>query len=264
MGIVETIKMMNEFTYAAAEFTLNSTNVQKLLKSDEKFDVVIMEQFMDEAFRGFQYHYNIPCIIFSTVGSNYWVNPLVGNPTNPAYIPEIMTGFTGKQLSFVQRLQNSFINVFSQTVQYFYSYRQHNELMHKYFPDAPDVTELLYNTSLILLNSHVSYSQPKPHLPNMIEVGGLHISPPGKLPADIKTFLDDAKDGVIYFSLGSNIKSKDMDPLKRDAILKVFSKLKMKVLWKWEEEAMPGQPKNVKIGKWLPQQEILGRNIYLV
>ena len=30
-----------------------------------------------------------------------------------------------------------------------------------------------------------------------------------------------------------------------------------KVIFKWEQDAMPGKPSNVKIGKWLPQQSIL-------
>ena len=40
--------------------------------------------------------------------------------------------------------------------------------------------------------------------------------------------------------------------------LEVFSKLKQKVLWKWETEKMDGLPKNVMLSKWLPQQDVLG------
>jgi glucuronosyltransferase len=46
---------------------------------------------------------------------------------------------------------------------------------------------------------------------------------------------------------------------KREAFLSVFSKLKQKILWKWETtETMEGLPDNVKLSKWLPQQDILG------
>ncbi len=45
---------------------------------------------------------------------------------------------------------------------------------------------------------------------------------------------------------------------KRKLFLNVFSKLKQKVLWKWETEMMPDLPKNVKLSKWLPQQDVLG------
>lgn len=44
---------------------------------------------------------------------------------------------------------------------------------------------------------------------------------------------------------------------KRDAILRVFGKLKQKILWKWEDNRLPDRPDNVIISKWLPQSRIL-------
>jgi glucuronosyltransferase len=45
---------------------------------------------------------------------------------------------------------------------------------------------------------------------------------------------------------------------KRRVFIEAFSELPQKILWKWETDILPGQPPNVKIGKWLPQQDILG------
>lgn len=42
----------------------------------------------------------------------------------------------------------------------------------------------------------------KPNVPAVIDVGGLHIRPPKPLPLDLQQFLDEASDGVIYFSFG--------------------------------------------------------------
>jgi glucuronosyltransferase len=58
--------------------------------------------------------------------------------------------------------------------------------------------------------------------------------------------------------MGSALKGSDMPEEKRKLFLNVFSKLKQKVLWKWETEMMPDLPKNVKLSKWLPQQDVLG------
>ena len=44
----------------------------------------------------------------------------------------------------------------------------------------------------------------------------------------------------------------------RRMFLNVFSKLKQRVLWKWETETMPDLPPNVKLNKWLPQPDVLG------
>jgi UDP-glucoronosyl and UDP-glucosyl transferase len=75
---------------------------------------------------------------------------------------------------------------------------------------------------------------------------------------DMQDYLDGAKDGVIYFSMGSILKAKDMDSEKVRAFADAFAELPQRVVWKWEAETMPGQPKNVKIGAWMPQQAILG------
>lgn len=74
---------------------------------------------------------------------------------------------------------------------------------------------------------------------------------------DIKEFLDNSASGVIYFSLGTNVKSVDLAQNVKDIFLKVFSSLPYDVLWKFESEQLLGKPKNVKIVKFLPQQDIL-------
>lgn len=73
---------------------------------------------------------------------------------------------------------------------------------------------------------------------------------------EIKGFLDSATDGAIFFSLGSNVKSSDLSQEKISILLNKFRNLKQKVLWKFETE-LPNVPHNVKIGKWLPQDDIL-------
>jgi glucuronosyltransferase len=74
----------------------------------------------------------------------------------------------------------------------------------------------------------------------------------------LQKYLDEAAHGVIYFSMGSNLQSSQMSDSKRNAFLEAFSELKQQVLWKWEADTLPRQPKNVRIGKWLPQSDILG------
>ena len=79
---------------------------------------------------------------------------------------------------------------------------------------------------------------------------------------DLQKYLDEAPDGVIYFSMGSNLKGYLMPESKRNAFLGAFSKLKQRVLWKWESDTSPGKLSNVKFDKWLPQSDILGEYCY--
>ena len=75
----------------------------------------------------------------------------------------------------------------------------------------------------------------------------------------LRDFLDSAgREGVIYVSFGSVLKASVMSEDRRKALLRVFGKLKQKVLWKWETDHMEDKPPNVMLHKWLPQQDVLG------
>lgn len=73
----------------------------------------------------------------------------------------------------------------------------------------------------------------------------------------MKKIIENAKDGVIYFSMGSNLRSKDLPEDVKNEILKIFATFKQTILWKFEE-MIPNLPKNVHILDWAPQQSILG------
>jgi len=57
------------------------------------------------------------------------------------------------------------------------------------------------------------------------------------------------------------MKASKMPESVRLEIIKAFSKLKQRVLWKWDEETVEGLKesgaKNVKVVKWVPQQDVL-------
>lgn len=78
----------------------------------------------------------------------------------------------------------------------------------------------------------------------------------------MQTALDAATEGVVYFSLGSNIKSANLPKDILEKIIGALSEIPYKVLWKWENTSLPGQPKNIIIRQWLPQQDVLGNKHY--
>jgi UDP:flavonoid glycosyltransferase YjiC (YdhE family) len=162
-------------------------------------------------------------------------------------------------MSFIERVANIGMSLFETTYMNFLYWPSQTEIYEKAFPNPkPSLTDAMKNVNLVLLNTHFTLNYPRPYVPNMVEVGGLHINRvPNPLPKDIKDFLDNAKEGVIYFSMGSNIQSTNLPTEKRDALLKTFSKLKQKVMWKWESDNLPGKPDNVFIKSWYPQDDIL-------
>ncbi|KAF5289141.1 hypothetical protein FQR65_LT02031 [Abscondita terminalis] len=238
------------------EWTLSNPNVQNFLHESHHFDLVIHQLLMSDAISGFCHHFQSPCVAISAVVAPTLIDRRIGGSSPPSYIPQLLVNYP-VPLNFFQRFYNTFVYILFEILYYFYLHPNQSRLLQKFFPKAPPLDELYYNTSLILVNSHVSVDDVTPSLPNLVHIAGAHINESERLPQELQTFLDDAKDGAIFFSLGSTIKSKDMSDEKRNSFLKVFSNLKQKVLWKWENETLPNKTKNIKIATWFPQQAIL-------
>ncbi|XP_050298918.1 UDP-glycosyltransferase UGT5-like isoform X4 [Anthonomus grandis grandis] len=207
--IRQVFKMITDMT----NNTLSHPKMIELVKSNEQFDALIVEQFNQDGLKAYASIFNCHQIIFSSTGPNSWINPTVGNPQPDSLVQQICS-------------------------------------------DCPSVSELHTNASLVLLNSHTSIHHAVPLVPNMAEIGGYFIDPSKPLPKDLQEFMDNAKDGVIYFSMGSNLKSKDLPEATKNGIIKVLGKLKQRVIWKFEED-LPNKPANVLIQKWCPQADIL-------
>ncbi|XP_066263069.1 UDP-glycosyltransferase UGT5-like isoform X1 [Euwallacea similis] len=262
-GFLVMLTRMNNILLDFSNSTFYHPKVRKLLDSNQKFDAVILEQFSNDALKVFAHIYDCPLIILSSMGPNSWVNSLVGNEAPVSYTAHLLKGDFSKDLSLLNRAQNAFLYIMEYLLTTYYILPQHEEIMHQAFPNSPSLYDLRTNVSLVLLNSHTSLYPALPLVPNMVEIGGYFVDPPQKLPSNLQEILDNAKDGVIYFSMGSNIKSKDMPKEKKEFIMSVLGKLKQKVLWKFEED-LPGKPKNVFIQKWFPQQDVLAhKNIKL-
>jgi glucuronosyltransferase len=73
----------------------------------------------------------------------------------------------------------------------------------------------------------------------------------------LETFINEARDGVIYFCLGSLVRAETLPKDKLEAFINVFSEMPQRVIWKIDN--ITGLPNNVKASKWFPQFEILSK-----
>ncbi|XP_055384245.1 UDP-glucosyltransferase 2-like [Condylostylus longicornis] len=255
----EVIMNLSEMGVWFAEIMLYEPAVQQLLHSNETFDLIILEIFANEAHLGFAAKFNAPIVGISAFGANIWNSDMVGNPSPPSYIPNHFVQLTD-HMNLFERIKNLFVVIFERIYNDLIYLPKQKYLYETMFPgdEKPDFYELRKNVSLILLNNHFSVSFPRPLVPNMIEVGGMHIHRERKpLPNDIKEFLDEAIDGAIYFSMGSVVKSNTLPIKKLEDILRVFGSLKQRILWKWEDEELPGKSDNILIRNWFPQDDVL-------
>lgn len=206
------------------------------------------------------YFYYFPSIL-----SVYHLIPFVyfqvGSPSPLSYVANTFLPFTD-HMSLKERLINLAFATFERLFQDFYYLPKQTALYDKYFPHLQrNMYDVRKNAALVLLNTHVSLSFPRPYVPNQIEVGGMHINRKrNPLPQDIEKFINESLHGVVYFSMGSNIKSKNLPIEKREEILKALKSLKQRVLWKFEDPNLEGKPDNVFISDWFPQDDILAHD----
>ncbi|KAH8373303.1 hypothetical protein KR009_000358 [Drosophila setifemur] len=248
------------------DILLSDPQVRKLLTSGERFDLLIVDLFLSDALLGLAFYYGIPTVAISPTGANSWLNNMFGNPQSSSLDPSNFLPFT-ERMNTRQRIVNSLMSTFERLTYNFFHlisqqsvYTNHFELLVKELPHYRDLTK---NLSLALINSHPGLHYPRAYLPNMVEVGGLHLSDPSEFhfPNHLLSFMEKAPSGVIYFSLGADVQTAQLPPEKLSVILDVFGHLKeFHFLLKWETEEFAADqqlPENVMIADWWPQQAIL-------
>lgn len=80
---------------------------------------------------------------------------------------------------------------------------------------------------------------------------------------EVKKFLDESKDGFMFFSLGSVVTPSILPPKTFEKLYAAFSKFNFRVLMRWKGAAMLEKPAgNILLtDKFLPQLEILSEKL---
>lgn len=164
---------------------LQQEEVQNLIHSnDQHFDLIITEAFNNDCVLGFAHKFKAPLVQVVTFGGTAWIGNWVGNPSPYSYVPDPFQKFSDR-MNFCERLLNTIGITFQILSRYFYYLPKQQALLEKYFGDyapLPSIYELQSSTSLLLLNHHFSISYPRPLMPNVVQVGGMHVKPAKKLP----------------------------------------------------------------------------------
>nr|CAD7433258.1 unnamed protein product [Timema monikensis] len=158
--------------------------IQILLKSDEKFDLLISELFNTDCYLGFVHKFKVPHISLSSHVLMPWANGRVGNPDNPGYIPHLFS-LEPQKMDLLQRIMNTVSLFYHKLVYSLLASRWNQAIISEWFVGSPALDDIRRNTSLILVNSHFSVNGARPLVPGVVEVGGLHIRQPKKLPEPV-------------------------------------------------------------------------------
>ncbi|KAF5302668.1 hypothetical protein FQA39_LY19052 [Lamprigera yunnana] len=181
------------------ESGLTAPSVTEFLKENNYFDLVLVEYFVSSCYLGFAHKYKAPVIGLSSTIMLPWQSEDMGNPSNPAYVPCISVSASDK-MSFLQKVESTVKSIGVSYIYRRYISNNNQPIAEKVFgKDLPSVLDISKNTSLLFLNTYISTSRPKPLVPGIIEIGGIHIQDLQKLPKkQMMTYVGKLKQMVMY------------------------------------------------------------------
>ncbi|XP_050356523.1 UDP-glucosyltransferase 2-like isoform X2 [Nymphalis io] len=248
-------RIVCDFTLDVFVKQLKSAEVQNLLDSNSQFDLVFVESFIRPALI-FSYIFNAPVIEFSSLSGINSAFEMVGAATHPLIYPNAMHRKI-YNLTFLDKITELYYHYSTELI-----FMQHLQIENERLKsilglNIPDLNDLRQNVRMLFLNIHPVWDFNRPVPPNVLYLRAMHLKPQQNLPKDLKSYLDSSKNGVIYVSFGTNVKPSTFPPETLEIFTDVFSQLTYNVLWKWDNDELPGRPKNVKVSKWLPQSDLL-------
>ncbi|XP_051479764.1 UDP-glucuronosyltransferase 1A1-like isoform X5 [Apus apus] len=174
-------------------------------------------------------------------------------PNPPSYIPRVFTDLPDR-MNFFQRVKNfvfDFPNYFMCDV----LYQSYEKLASEFLHREVTVIELLSHVSVWVMKLDFVLHYPRPLMPNMILAGGVNCAHK-KLTQEFEAIVNaSGEHGIVVFSLGSMVS--DIPKERAKEIAKALGTVPQTVLWRYTGEVPPNLPKNVKLVKWLPQNDLL-------
>lgn len=256
---------MQKSGYAYCQL-LRHPKIRKIIDEppkDPPYDLVIVEVFSQHCFMAFARHLKVPLLGIAATTNMDWLDPSIGNPNNPAYVQSMSTA-VGQRMDFWQRLINTYHHVWTVLQFNYYVTNQDSIVSELFGPNMPSTRDLPADLSVVLVNSHPSLNDIRPNMPNVIEVGGMHLpdekSGDFKLPPDVQKFLDDSKHGCVYFTFGSMVTIESFPRNFLDVFYGAFEKIApVRVLLKIADSSkLPAKlPTNVLAKPWFSQPAVL-------
>uniref|UniRef100_A0A8C5NSV0 UDP-glucuronosyltransferase n=1 Tax=Junco hyemalis TaxID=40217 RepID=A0A8C5NSV0_JUNHY len=179
-------------------------------------------------------------------------------PSPPSYVPRFFTRSTDR-MSFGQRLGNLLATLGS-SLACSVLYSPYDPLIREFLQREATVPELFSHAAVWLMKYDFVFEYPRPLMPNMVLVGGIVLSCSLLVPLPFQREFEamvnaSGEHGIVVFSLGSMVSEIPMK--KAMEIAEGLGTVPQTVFWRYTGKAPPNLPKNVKLVKWLPQNDLL-------
>lgn len=165
--------------HGVCEDVFKHKNVQKLLKSNDHFDLIFTESsFGQESMLALGHKFGAPTITIQGFGTWSAQNMDAGNALSIASIPDRTSFAITDQMSFTQRVMNLASTSLTLAVYYLFHLPRQDRLMRQYYSqDPPYLADMTRNISLYFVGSHPAIEYTQPVTPNIVNIAGINISP---------------------------------------------------------------------------------------
>jgi len=187
MNFVTSVQLKWDLGIRLSDIIMSHENMKKFVQSNSNsFDLVMIETFIQEYTVAIGHKFNAPVINLTPAMPWVSVSKWLHIPSTYSYIPDVCLHSTGN-MNFVDRLKNTITGLMQSYVDNYLYLPKIKEVMNTHFKyegweSRPPLEHMLKNVSLTLVNSNYAIGVPRPYLPGIVEVGGMHVKPPKSLP----------------------------------------------------------------------------------
>ncbi|NWT05312.1 UD11 glucuronosyltransferase, partial [Mionectes macconnelli] len=175
-------------------------------------------------------------------------------PSPMSYVPRTFSA-TSDRMTFLERVKNLLIGL-SEPVLCYLFYSEYRSLALEFLQRDVTMQELFSKASVMLMRYDFVFEYPRPVMPNMVYVGGINCVQKKPLSEEFEAIVNaSGEHGIVVFSLGSMVSEIPMK--KAMEIADALGTVPQTVLWRYTGPTPPNLPKNVKLVKWLPQNDLL-------
>ncbi|KOB74102.1 UDP-glycosyltransferase UGT33D8 [Operophtera brumata] len=239
------------------EKQMEHPDVKKIISNETQYDLLIIEAWVRPAMLFTHVFKNVPVILVSSLGGLGSIYDVIGAPSRPPLLYSTPLRQRIANLTLWDKVVELYNHYVFESIISNHDVADDKLIKRILGPDTPTIRELDENVHMLFLNVHPMWEMNRPVPPGVVYMGGIHQKPSKELPKELKHYLDSSKHGVIYISYGTNVSPSHLPPEKIQTLVKAFSQLPYDVLWKWDKDELPGQSKNIRISKWLPQSDLL-------
>ncbi|XP_050005691.1 UDP-glucuronosyltransferase 2B17-like isoform X13 [Alexandromys fortis] len=174
----------------------------------------------------------------------------------PSYVPMILSGLGG-QMTFMERVKNMMCMLYFDFWFETYNEKKWSQFYSETLGRPTTLTETIGKAEMWLIRTYWDLEFPRPTLPNVDFVGGLHCKAAKPLPKEMEDFVQTSGEhGIVVFSLGSMVRNVSEDKAKE--IAWALAQIPQKVFWRYDGMKPDTLGPNTRIFKWIPQNDLLG------